>query len=107
MNEGRNMGNTSSNSKHKKWLLAIMIPVVILIIIYLSMTFYFKERFFFGSIINGVNYGGKTVSQVEELIASDSSNYSIELIGRNDLKDIITASEINYQYISDGSVKLL
>lgn len=103
----RKMKNTDSIFKQKKWLLAIAIPVATLVILYLIMTFYFKDHFFFGSVINGVNYGGKTVSQVEDLISSESSNYSIELIGRNDLKDVITAADINYQYISDGSVKSL
>lgn len=103
----RKMKNTDSIFKQKKWLLAIAIPVATLVILYLIMTFYFKDHFFFGSVINGVNYGGKTVSQVEDLISSESSNYSIELIGRNDLKDVITASDINYQYLSDGSVKSL
>lgn len=101
------MENTNSNFKQKKWLLAIIIPVVILIVVYLGITFYFKDHFIFGSVINGVNYSGKTVSQVEDAIANDSLNYSIELIGRNDLKDVITASEIDYKYISDGSVQLL
>lgn len=101
------MENKTSKSKHKRWILAIFVPVAILLIIYLGMTFYFKDRFFFGSIINGVNYSGKTVSQVEDLIANDISNYSIELIGRDGVKDVITASEINYKYVPDGSVKSL
>lgn len=101
------MENTNLNSKQKKWPLAIIIPIAILIAVYLGMTFYFKDHFFFGSVINGVNYSGKTVSQVEDLIADNSLNYSIELIGRNDLKDVITASDIDYKYISDGSIKSL
>ncbi len=102
------MLNTTSNSKHKKWILAIfLIPVAILIVIYLGMTFYYKEHFLFGSVINGVDYSGKTVSQVEELIANASADYSIELTGRNDLKDVITASDIDYKYISDGAIQSL
>lgn len=99
------MKNMISNSKSKKWVFAIFIPIAVFIVIYLCMVFYFREHFLFGSVINGVNYSGKTVSQVEDLITESSADYSIELTGRNDVKDIITASEIDYKYISDGSVK--
>lgn len=101
------MENATHSSKNKKLIYVILIPLILLIAIYLGVTFYFKNHFYFGSIINGINYSGKTVAQVENSISNNIANYSIELIGRNDLKDIITASEINYTYISDGTVQKL
>ena len=44
----------------------VMISLCTLIIIYLGMTMYFKNHFYFGSVINGINVTGKTVEKLKK-----------------------------------------
>lgn len=96
----------ATHSKKKLWLFVTLF-LLLLIAIYLGVSFYFRDRFYFGTIINGINCTGKTVSQVESLMSEEVSNYSLELIGRDNLTDSIKSSDINYQFISDGKVQEL
>lgn len=79
----------------------------LLLLVYFGIAFYYSSHFYYGSLINGIDYSGKTVEQVEENIAREISRYSITLEGRNGLTDIITADDFNYHYISDGQIRAL
>ena len=54
-----------------------MISLCALIIIYLGMTMYFKNNFYFGSVINGINVAGKTVEEAEKELSSEIDNIYI------------------------------
>lgn len=101
------MNMNMRKNKKSPWLLVIAIPIVALLIIYLGITFYFSDRFYFGSVINGIDYSCKTVEEVENLMSKEISNYQLELIGRNQITDTITASDVGYQFVSDGKVQAL
>ena len=95
-------------NKHKRIILIASTAVIlILFIVYLSIAFYFRTHFFYGSAINSIDSGGKTVSDVEEAIHKEIKDYIIQIDGRNQLTDIITAEDIDYEYVSDGSVAAL
>ena len=88
-------------SKSSKVVPGIMISLCALIIIYLGMTMYFKNNFYFGSVINGINVAGKTVEEVEKEISSQIDTYSLELEERQDIKEQIKAIDIGLKY--DGN----
>lgn len=91
-----------------KILWGILISLLgILLLIYIFIAFYYKERFYFGSLINNIDYSGKTVEEVEEDIASEIALYSITITGRDGLKETITAQDMNYRYVSDGQIHAL
>lgn len=95
-------------AKKRNPLILILFSVFfLLLIVYLGMAFYYSNHFYFGSLINGIDYSGKTVEQVEDSIAKEISKYSVTLEGRNDLTDIITAEDFNYHYVSNGQIKAL
>lgn len=79
----------------------------ILLLFYLFTAFYYRERFYFGSLINNIDYSGKTVEQVEDDIASQIAQYSITITGRDGLEETITAEDMNYHYVSDGQIHAL
>ncbi len=91
--------------KKKKLIIGFSIYFGVLFLIYLGMTFYFQNRFLPGSVINNVDYSSKTVAEVESDIANDMQDYSLTLIERGNIKEVITGSEIDFSYSSDGSVK--
>ena len=89
------------SSKNSKVVPGIMISLCALIIIYLGMTMYFKNNFYFGSVINGINVAGKTVEEVEKQLSSEIENYTLELEERGDLKEQIKSTDMGLKYDGD------
>ena len=85
----------------------IGIGVGALLAIYVIGVFVFHSRFYFRSYINGNNYGGKTVKQVEMQIADNISQYKLTIHERNGKKEEIKASDIGLTYVSDGTIQKL
>lgn len=83
------------------------ISVGIVLIVYIGFAVYFRNHFYFGSIINGVDYSGKTPVQVEQLIDDNIGTYSLDLIRRDGETEVIRAAEIGLKYVSDGKVEQL
>lgn len=69
-----------------------------LIAIYLGISIYFMNHFFFGSTIYDVSVSGKTVKQAEELVSDEISGYTLDLKGRNDVSEEIKGEDIGLQY---------
>ena len=71
---------------------------------YGAVTYYYADRFFEGTYINGIDCSNKTAYEVEQAIASTVEDYSIEVTSRNQDPQTISGSQIGYQYMSDGEV---
>ena len=71
---------------------------------YGAVTYYYADRFFEGTYINGIDCSNKTAYEVEQAIASTVEAYSIEVTSRNHDPQTISGSQIGYQYMSDGEV---
>ncbi len=71
---------------------------------YGAVTYYYADRFFEGTYINGIDCSNKTAYEVEQAIASTVEDYSIEVTSRNQEPQTISGSQIGYQYMSDGEV---
>ena len=71
---------------------------------YAGMSYYYSDKFFKGTSINGVDCSGKTAYEVEQEIAKSVENYSIEVDSRNQEPQTITGEQIGYSYVSDGSI---
>lgn len=85
----------------------ILIPILIFAGLYVGVADYFKDKFYFGSVINGVDYTFKTVQEVEDNLAMGVSSYTIKLICRDNKEEWITADDIGYKFVSDGKVQSL
>lgn len=71
---------------------------------YGAVTYYYADRFFEGTYINGIDCSNKTAYEVEQAIASTVEAYSTEVTSRNQDPQTISGSQIGYQYMSDGEV---
>ena len=69
-----------------------------------GMSYYFTDRFFEGTWINGVDCSQKTAYEVEQLMAEKLSEYSIEVSSRNIAAQTIRGEDIDYQYMSTGEI---
>ena len=90
---------------------------MVVIIILLARTAYrmkefqeFEEAysgcFFEGTTINGMDVAGMTVDEVEARLEESAGDYDIDIIFRNGT-ETITGDQMNYHYVSDGSVDRL
>lgn len=71
---------------------------------YGAVTYFYSDRFFEGTIINGIDCSHKTAYEAEQAIASQVENYSIQVMSRNLEPQTINGDQINYRYMSDGEV---
>lgn len=70
-------------------------------------TYYYKDKFFKGTVINHIKCEELNVDQVEELIREKVEDYSIQIEFREGVTEEISGNDIDYQYVSDGSVEKL
>ena len=82
--------------------LAAAMAVVVAGCAYAGMTYYYSDRFFEGTWINGIDCSGKTAYEVETALADKVQDYSIQVSYRNQEPQMITGEQINYQYLSTG-----
>lgn len=75
---------------------------------YAGISYYFANRFFEGTWINGIECSQLTAYEVENLFQEKFQNYSIEVSSRDQVPQSIPGNQISYQYLSTGEVlKLL
>ena len=89
-------------SRHKTLLCSLLISFALLLLIYLGFVIYFSNHFFFNTKINGFDASKMNIEKTEQLLEDEINNYSITLIGRNNLTDSISANEINLTYIPNS-----
>ncbi|PRR82085.1 L,D-transpeptidase family protein [Clostridium vincentii] len=93
--------------KYRKIIKSVIICFCTLLIIYLGLSIYFSNHFYFGTVINGINVSAKTVEQADEEIASSINSYTLELAERGDVKEQIKATDIDLKYDSEGKTQTL
>ncbi|MDS0524512.1 L,D-transpeptidase/peptidoglycan binding protein [Clostridium sp. SHJSY1] len=91
--------------KLSKKMKGIIIGLCILLVIYIGFSVYFRNHFYFGSTINGINVSGKSVEAADEKISSQIESYTLELEERGDVKENIKASDIGLNYNSNGNTQ--
>lgn len=92
---------------YNKIIKGIIISFSTLLILYLGMTIYFKNHFFFGSTVSCINVSGKTLEEVEKQLPSEVEEYKLVLEEKGNIKEEIMGSDINLEYNSNGKVKEL
>lgn len=89
----------------KKLIITALIVLVLLTgVTYTVLSFYFEEHYFYNTKIDGDDYGYKTPVEAECMIYEKLENYSLEIVGREGLQDIISPLEIDLEYILDDSL---
>ena len=57
------------NGKQKMWTIITVIIVFFAMAGYAGMSYYYSDRFFRGTTINGINCSGKTSEEAEQAVA--------------------------------------
>lgn len=69
---------------------------------YGAASYYYADRFFQGTWINGINCSGMTAYEAEQALAEKVQDYSIQVASREQEPQVITGDQISYQYLSTG-----
>lgn len=86
-------------------LRVLMISVGGFLVLYLGMTIYFTNHYFFQTTINGVKVSGKTVAQAEQMLQDEIQSYILTLRGRNDVTTTIAAKDISLTYVKNDELQ--
>lgn len=92
------------NGKQKMWTIITVIIVFFAMAGYAGMSYYYSDRFFRGTTINGINCSGKTSEEAEQAVAKKAEDYLLEVKARNLKSQSINGKLIGYRYVSDGSI---
>lgn len=96
--------------KKKKKPIVFMIPGILVLAalaVYLGVGVYFSERFFPGSTVNGIDVSGKTVEEVENLIANVVQDYTLVIREKGEKTEKIDGADMLFEYVSDGAAQQL
>lgn len=95
----------NKRKKHKGLKITGLVAAMAVVVAgcaYAGMSYYYSDRFFEGTWINGIDCSGKTAYEVETALADKVQDYSIQVASRNQEPQMITGEQINYQYLSTG-----
>jgi hypothetical protein len=75
-----------------------IIFIASIVLIYLLISLYFVNHYFFNTVINGVNVSLKAHDEVNSMIRSYIKDYELQLIERNGETEEIIGQDIGMQY---------
>ena len=83
------------DSKISKKIIFLLSPFIV---IYLGITLFFTNHFYYNSSINGFNISGKTIDEANASISSQMENYTLKIYGRNNVFDEMEGVQINLSF---------
>lgn len=92
------------NSSTKVWII-VGAAVLSVIILYLGISLFFMNRFYFGTKVNNISIAGKTVDEANEYISSEIKDYKLKLIEKGDKSEEITADDIDLKYTGKEDIE--
>lgn len=103
------MSKKTKKKTGKKVLKKVLIVLLVLLLlaavgIYIGVGYYYKDKFYSGTTINGYDCSEKSVAYIKEIIKKDAENYSLTIQEREDKHDAIQASDIKLAYKDDGEL---
>ena len=94
--------------KEKKKIFVIVGAVVAcLAVVYVGFGIFFQSHFCFGTTIDGIKAGGKSVEKVEQLITEEIDSYVLNLAEREDCSESISGESIQIAPVFNGEVEEL
>lgn len=95
----------NKKKKHKGLKITGLVAAMAVVVagcVYAGMSYYYSDRFFEGTWINGIDCSGKMAYEVEMALADKVQDYSIQVSSRNQEPQTITGDQIDYRYLSTG-----
>ena len=88
----------------KPWIIAGSI-IGALVVVYLGIAAFFMSHFLVNTSINGKDFSGKTVADVEAYLKEQVADYELTILEQNNVSDVITGSEISLAYKENSRVQ--
>ncbi|AKA69217.1 L,D-transpeptidase family protein [Clostridium scatologenes] len=82
----------------------IIIVIASITLIYLLVSIYFANHFFFNTVINGVNVSLKPYDDANNIIRNYTRNYKLQLIEKNGQIEEIAGQDIGLQYNETNNI---
>ncbi len=106
--EKRKKGNRKKkkNKKSKK-ILGVVLGAGAAVILagYAGIGFYYQDKFYPGTTINGIDCGGKDTAYVRELLKNSAETYSLTIRERGDQTESIDGKTIQLSYQDDNEAQ--
>lgn len=91
----------------RKLILSIVCIVTCLAVIYVGFGLFFRSHFCFGTTIDGISAGGKSVKKMEQLITEEVDSYVLNLAAREGGQESISGKAIQIAPVFSGEVEAL
>lgn len=78
-----------------------------LAVIYVGFGIFFQSHFCFGTTIDGIKAGGKSVEKMEQLITEEIDSYVLNLVEREEGQESIAGDSIHIAPVFNGEVEEL
>lgn len=100
----RNRRRKERKSMGKKpWIIAASI-LGVLVVAYLGVAAFFMSHFLVNTSINGKDFSGKTVADVEAYLKEQVADYKLTILEQNNVSDVINGSDISLAYKDNSQV---
>lgn len=86
---------------------AVVIIIGVILVIYLGVSIFYINRFYFGTKINGIEIGGQTIEGAVNKVEENIGSYNLEIQGRDGFKGNISGSEIDLKFKDTNEIKNL
>jgi hypothetical protein len=89
----------------KKMILVVAaVLVAVLAVLYFAVSFYYRNHFYKGTLINGIDVTNNTLEEVRSIIQSQTDGYKLTLSTRDGGEETIEGEAIDLSPIWDGSI---
>ena len=88
----------------KPWIIAGSI-VGGLLVIYLGAAVFFMSHFLINTTVNGKDFSGKTIADVEDYIKQQVDGYELTIVEQNNDRNTIKGSEIGLEYAESSEIQ--
>lgn len=97
-----NFGKKATKAVRKKnHLPAVILIISLLLFCYCMAAMFFRTHYFPHTTINGVNCSMKTEQQAKDLILAQTSQYQLQIVGRDQLAATIQAADVDLKFSFD------
>lgn len=110
MTEQKILDNLKKAELHKKRRLkkgvkVIIIVTSILAAVYFGGVLFFNSHYLFNTVIDGDDFSLKTAEEAEDFLRDKTRQYVLQVVGREEEEDYISAEDIDIKNIFDGSLE--
>jgi hypothetical protein len=78
--------------------------IIALAVVYMVVSFYYKDHFYKGTTINGLDVSDRTLEEVQSIVHSQTDGYALVLSARDGVEETIDGAAIDLAPIWDGSI---